>query len=427
MKKFCGFIWVFSLLLVVATSQFVLAAPKHNVGTHGYFRFNSGLSEGNSEQEAFIAPGATSKFRLGNEIDNFLEISLYDTYELSDGGPFIHAEGMVTILAPRGFEDVDFGQYEKFYLEAGNLTEALGNPKFWAGRRFFLGRYATHISDYAYLNTNAVSTGAAGVDGFGIHEVDAGVGKLALRLGRSKAESVAGDSIFQTNFDARLGSIQINKNGKLMLWGFYTTSSEKGAVESADGWAAGIMHTQTDLLGGSNRITLQYGEGLARDAGARGQDASLGTVTSSAQADDLEDAKTWRLVDELVIEPNSSFGLMTAFVYEDKESKDFDGTDQTWISLGVRPYWFVTDHFRVPLEVGYDYVDNKNLDIDGSLLKTTIAAEFALERGVWTRPVLRFYTTYAKWSDEFEGQIGGETFANSTSGVTTGAQIEYWW
>lgn len=425
MKNGSNYFCIICLLIMAmffATSA--LAAPKHNVGSWGYFRFNSGISQGNNEQEIFKAPGASAKYRLGNEIDNFLEIGLYDTYKFSDdeNSPYIHAAGMITTSTPRGFGDFEYGDFEDFYMEAGNITKFLGNPKIWAGRRFFLGRYTTHINDFAFL-----STGGGFADGFGVRDMDLGVGNLAVKFNRAKAVAESGDSVFQTNADVRLSDVQANENGKLMFWGLYSTSSDADGIEDTDGWAAGIMHTQEKLFGGYNRLMIQYGTGLARTAGTTGKDDSLGTVTTSAQADALSDAITWRISDELAIEPSKSFGLITAFIYENKDSKDFDGTDQTWLSVGVRPYWFVTDKFRIPLEVGYDYVDNKVTDASGSLLKATLCAELALERGVWTRPVLRAYTTMAKWSDDFKGQIGGATFANDTDGWTAGFQIEYWW
>ena len=416
---------IISFLAVGLIPETAFAEAKHNIGSHGYFRYNLGLAEGNEDQVDFQAPGAGAKYRYGNETLSYGEISLYDTYELNgdvEGGLFIHAEAMINVTQDEPYGDFDIDTFEEFYLEAGNFTKAFGNPRIWAGRRFFLDRYTIHINDYAYLST---SGGFA--DGLGIRGIDAGPGRLALMVNRSSADSAAGDNIFQTNVDVRLSDIEVNEDGKLMLWGLFSTSSSKGMVESTTGWAAGIMHTQTNVLGGYNRFMVQYGSGLGRAAGTTGKDDSLGQVTSADMADDLEDAKTFRIIDELVIEPNSYFGLMTSLVYEDKDSEDFDNIDQTWISAGVRPYWYVTDNFRIPLEIGYDYVDNKAADTSGSLLKTTLAAEFAMERGVWTRPVLRAYVTHANWSDDFVGQIGGDTFVDDDSGLTAGVQIEYWW
>jgi len=118
---------------------------------------------------------------------------------------------------------------------------------------------------------------------------------------------------------------------------------------------------------------------------------------------------------------------MTSFVYEDTESKSYDGTDQTWKSLGARLVWFVNQNFRIPLEVGWGYVENDATNTDGSLLKTTLAAEFTLDRGFWQRPVLRLFATHASWSDDFQGQIGGTSYANETDGWSVGVQAEHWW
>lgn len=403
-------------------AQPIQASPKHNWGTHGYFRLQTGFSEGDSRQEIFKAPGAGAKYRLGNENDNYVELDLYDTYELNGDadGPFIHTEGMVNLSGDQN-ERIDFGEVTQLWVEAGNLTKVLGNPRVWVGRRYY-DRHDIHINDFFFLNT------LQGADGGGIRDIDLGIGKLAVAFGRDSADAVSsGANITQTNFDVRLSDIAVNSNGKLMLWALYSRSGDKKEVESTDGWALGVMHTQTSFFGGYNKFMVQYGTGLARNAGTSGVDGFLGKVTSSAMANDLEEAETWRITNQNVIEPSDRWSLMTALVYEDKESRKLDGTDQTWVSVGVRPVVYFTDYFRMPFEVGYDFVDDKAADTDGSLTKATVAAELALSRGFWTRPVLRAFATYADWSDDFKGQIGGETFAGKTDGLTAGVQIESWW
>ncbi len=200
----------------------------------------------------------------------------------------------------------------------------------------------------------------------------------------------------------------------LLSGGTYDSSGDDETIEGLDGYAVGIMHTQQEFFGGFNKFMVQYGRGLGRHAGLGGVDDATGTVTSSTAVDDFDDATTFRIINTNVIEPSQNWAMMTAFVYEDKDSKDFDGTDQTWISLGVRPMWFVNKNFRIPFELGWDRVEDNATDTNGSLVKATLAAEFALDRGFWERPVLRLFATHANWSDEFEGQIGGETYANET-------------
>jgi len=41
------------------------------------------------------------------------------------------------------------------------------------------------------------------------------------------------------------------------------TTAENAQIPSVGGWAVGIGHTRTELWGGYNRITLQYGVGAA--------------------------------------------------------------------------------------------------------------------------------------------------------------------
>ena len=189
------------------------------------------------------------------------------------------------------------------------------------------------------------------------------------------------------------------------------------------------MHTQQEFFGGYNKFMVQYGSGLGRGAGLRDLDSAATTVDTSAKADAFKDAKTLRVLNTNVIEVDRDWAVMTSFVYEDKESKKYNKIDQTWISLGARPMWFLHKNFRVPLELGWDYVKDNATNQDGSLLKATLAAEFALDRGFWERPVLRLFVTYATWSDEFKGikEAGGRTYANKTDGFSIGIQAEHWW
>ena len=50
-----------------------------------------------------------------------------------------------------------------------------------------------------------------------------------------------------------------------------------------------------------------------------------------------------------------------------------------------------------------------------------------LGRGFFSRPALRAFVTYANWSDGLRGFVGGTPYANKTSGLTYGVQVETWW
>jgi len=404
-------------------SSVAFAEITHDLGTHGYFRLGTGLSDNNVSQEIFKAPGAGSKYRLGNENDTWIELDAYDTVKLSDKGPYIHTEIMGTFNGAQN-KKINFNEIIQLYAEVGDFTSAFGNPKIWIGRRYY-DRHDIHINDFFFLNT------LQGFDGGGVRDLDLNVGKLALAVGRKNADDYSStkfdeSSISQTRFDARFSDISVRDKGNITLWGTYDSSGSNGNVDGLKGYALGILYTQDDFFGGSNKFMVQYGRGLGRHAGKGGVDAATGTVTSSAVANDFEDAQTFRIVNSNVIAPNENWAMMTALVYENLDSKSYDGTDQDWFSIGVRPVWFINDNFRIPFELGYDKVKDNTANTNGSLVKATLAAEFALERGFWARPVLRVFATHATWSDQFKGQIGGATYTNETSGWSVGIQAEYW-
>ncbi len=94
--KLSGFAGYLSIILSIFDLNHVTYAGQHDVGSHGYFRAGTGTSR-NGEQECFQAPGASAKYRLGNECETWIELHGYDTYYLSDSkqAPFIHTEGML--------------------------------------------------------------------------------------------------------------------------------------------------------------------------------------------------------------------------------------------------------------------------------------------------------------------------------------------
>ena len=40
---------------------------------------------------------------------------------------------------------------------------------------------------------------------------------------------------------------------------------------------------------------------------------------------------------------------------------------------------------------------------------------------------LRAFVTYASWSDDFKGLVGGGAFEDATDGLSYGLQAEAWW
>ena len=62
----------------------------------------------------------------------------------------------------------------------------------------------------------------------------------------------------------------------------------------------------------------------------------------------------------------------------------------------------------------------------GSLGIFTIAPTIKPRGGFFTRPELRAFATFAVWSDELKGAIGGTPYANQNYGFIFGVQAETW-
>ncbi len=394
-------------------------------GTTGYGRIQTSFPEG-KESVCFKAPGAGSKYRLGNECETWIETALYYDIKL-DNGVVIHNQFRPVFSGPNGRE-IDYLQTDELYSEISNLFD---NPvSFWIGRRFYK-RYDSHMSDYFFLNMSG--------DGAGISNLDLGGVSLSYSFlyDRLNPQTVAGDEkVLMQSHDLRFRTPL--PRGEATLFLNYMTSEGKTfatgeTLAEADGYAIGFLyHDQKiseELFGmkGENITALLYGKGLARGAGAVSplrQDALIDTMLNATGK--IGHSRTWKVINYGAFE-NDTFGVMSNLVYERKDDSGFTRTDQEWFSFGIRPYWFFHPNSRLLLEAGYDHVHDRINATRYALGKATAALEFALRKGVWERPVLRFYVTGSTWSDSAKGLIGGDYYADQTSGNNAGVQIEYWW
>jgi len=255
------------------------------------------------------------------------------------------------------------------------------------------------------------------------------------------------DKVTVQSHDFRLYDIPSNPNGQLLIFwqhahirGKQLTATpnrpalnipqltqQQDELPSQTGWATGLIHHQTHVLGGYNKFSLQYGRGAARSAGADTFESAQTIGQLIVQPDpQLSSAHTIRLTNHHLYD-GYRWAMMTGVIYERQKAEGFDRRDQTWRSFGVRPMYFFNDNWRVATEFGYDYVTQHVLNQSGSLRKLTVVGELAQRRGFWARPVLRLYLTYAEWSKSLQGQIGTATYADNTAGWSAGMQLESTW
>lgn len=420
---------MYRVVLLLSVLSTFLFAFENVMGTTGYFRFQTSL-EDDKENVCFKAEGASSKYRLGNECESWIELAVNQDLTF-DNGVVVHNQVRPIFLGANE-KSVEFFDWGELYSEVSNIFD--NSSLFWIGRRFNQ-RYDSHMTDYWYLNMSG--------DGLGVNDFDLGEVSLSYNMLFHKLNPTTVDNGKYTllqSHDFRV--MKKIERGEFTLFLNYMAVKSKSftdtqKVDAVNGYAVGLLYEDKKLfkelfgMKGSNISGIFYGSGVAKNAGAyapymqqvhEGEKFIENLINNGKK---IEDSKTFRIVNNNAFE-NDTIGIMSNFVYEYRDDKDFINEKQSWLSVGIRPYWFVHRYARFLMELGYDYVDDEVAKESYDLTKITTAVEFALEKGVWERPVLRLYYTHANWNDESK-DMGSSYYAGDTSGDNVGVQLEYWW
>ena len=410
-----------------ADSASTLAGTTKNLAKgfdfHGYLRSGYGVNSNGGQIQAMQAPGAESKYRLGNEAETYGELILskewLDAEKKEDGPHFTTA----VLVAFKTFQDKDWNpgsdelMIREAYAELGNLDFAPGIT-FWAGERFYF-RHDIYPIDFYYLDMSGYGGGA-----YDINMWDHG--KLALAyLGGSEDKIILENSgkISKNTFDIRYYDVHL-LNGELIFWlapsflpGGTTDNGTK--VDSNFGMAFGLLHQQDDFFGltdGMNHFSIQYGFGSAYNF----------TPNVPDLQEDMDQRWRFRVTESALVQLGD-FSFMPVFVYQlDKQGQGSDMM-KTWISAGIRPQYNITENFALQASIGMDYVRDEVEDFDGVLGTFSFAPTLTVDNLYFTRPVIRAYVTYGMWDNGFKGLVGGEAFHDQTHGLNTGIQMEAWW
>jgi maltoporin len=408
------------LLIVTLTSlccQSVWADD--NFEFHGYFRTGTGFNSEGGDQVCFGLPGARSKYRFGNECETYGELIFnYAAFKGEDGAYFDIKTNLSYVVEGEGDDEgVGTGpSWREVYVEGGDLLGGVfEGSKFWVGKRFYR-RHDVHITDFYYWDMSGA--------GAGVEDIDLGSVKMAYAYlhntddefdaSGNKVADVDDRSVSRHDF--RFYGIDVNEGGQLSIGGDLRFSDEsRDGFDGEGGFTFTTEHIQNELLGGFNKIALQYGKGSGH--------------TLSADSDDTsEDGRTWRIVEQLQIEPGNDWSAMGTFVYEDREDT---GDDGTWISIGGRYKHYMNTYLNLVLDAGYDQFDPDGDEDVRNLYKITPAIQLSAGRDFWARPALRLFATYANWNNEARdaGLASGSTgvFGDETEGWTVGVQAESWW
>lgn len=415
---------------------------------NGYYRYGYGWTPDGDPMPSFQAPGASAKYRLGNEEVQGGEIVLDYRYYF-DGPPPADKEksdARFLQLQGRWEEFRNIREIDELFLEFGNdfTKEAfvrLGNfiasgTHIWFGRRFY-DRQDIHMIDHFWLNVAQGSDYGGGVEGIKLWDKKT-LDVAAFYAYDESAEVETGDNINSYMLDFRLRGYSFGPDSSLTLVGQigYRPEYETPAgvsllgldTDDKYGFAFGGYHELKNVWGeGRNKTGFMFRQGatmVQNDFNSRAPTEALGY--------DLDKAWSIEANNDLLIElaPRWSMQWTAVARYEDFGAADpvTGGDSIMWLSTGVRPMFYLTPQVNIAFESGLDWIDNERIAAEGFLWKNTIALQFQDKPGYFERPVFRIFGTYANWSDDLEGKIATNSeFVNDTDGFIFGVQLEHWW
>jgi maltoporin len=427
------------------------AAPRPKFGdttTNGYFRGGFGASSQKGRQTCFqlaLNGGLLSKYRLGNECEVWAEYGLHTViYSGHDGVVgtlhFTPAAFIPTSkigYSPTGVTSSDFGSpgtgatvaFPNLYTDIKGISWLNGGTA-WVGTRYYK-RESIYISDFFYWNPSGV--------GAGIEDINLGK-DLRLSYG---AFAVDGEPVglpqvpnqidLGIRNDLQLRGIRPYASGEIQIGfqyiaDFSNNKDVNGVSTTHGGWGVTLRHVQ-QLLGGDNKFVVQYGSGGGTGFGTLGR---FYYPDFSIKRDAKE--KRLRVLDVITIQPTDWFGAQVAGVYQrDDVGTGVSGAVTNWYSAGGRVAVDVVEHFKLLGEAGYDLVEKTNGSAAQSLTKVTFAPAISAGKGFMTRPELRLFGTYARWSEAARlavidsARIYTDNYPTYLSGWTFGLQGEAWW
>jgi len=441
--------------LAVAAAFVAQAASASSIDFHGYMRAEVGTTSRGGNLQCFrLGYPAQAKFRLGNECDNYME-SAFDT-KLYKGADGVWSNYHLRLaLREKGSQDFEgdtttsTGNFQiasrENYVDAGGFFGSAGplkNAKIWLGKRFY-NRNDVHIDDYYYWANTGQGAGIEGIE-FGpvkfayAYIQNGGNSSLDGASGSPTFNNASGSTAAVKKHEIRFYDIPVNPNGKLevaaqLIHG--STVGNSGADHVGFLWT--VQHQQSNLLGGFNKIALQYG--LGNGAGGNWIPAYASGGNGIAQRD-------YRIVEQFMFAPTGTHlsGMVTANIDKNQSNNDLANPSwRTWWAIGARPVYNFTDNFSLAVEVSHEdavILDSGN-NFDGKdqkLNKLTIAPQLAAGAGFWARPVFRLFYTYAQWNDAAahsswgnvegnENNVFTSALGSGSHGATWGAQVEAWW
>ena len=397
----------------------------------GYVRSGFGINAKGGDQDAFQAPGAFSKFRLGNETETYGELGLTANWvnpEHTDA--WFKTKVKLALVAPRNgtFDSLRDAPgniaVREAYGEAGHIVESHPEMTFWAGQRFYRRR-DTHIIDFFF---NDMSGYGAGFQDMKVGEKAtlsvAYLGGSVENQRNAMGNEISADlgRLAKNTLDLRLSEIPAGP-GTLEFWLIPTLALQGNSTQNNHSGIGGGVFFFVPMMGGFNEASASFGYNAAAN------------LSSGLDTGIVSGGWLLRLIDRGVFQLNPKLSMMISGVVQfDNRNGGANGSGgNLWISAGARPVFMLSKYTGIAVEGGVDLVKAEaptgtNVDL-GVLGKLTVAGLIRPAADFWARPELRLYVTTAAWNNAVNqaGGTGGAAFAGDNVGLTTGVQVESWW
>ncbi len=409
------------------------STPAHSWITSDFVDFGTYLRSGigsngrGGDQECFNQPGTPgNEFRLGNECSTYGELALATFVKRPGSNREVYGFGQIRLAyAPSGHTNWEGANgsnpiaIRESYAEIGNLTAH--KLSFWVGKRFYREQ-DLYMNDFYYF---ADTSG----NGAGIGQIPfIRGGKLNLAVLRETKDTESDNGrLALTLLDARAKDLELFSGLKVNLWlGHAFSSAGKNTTtgqeyDDANGQVIGALFHK-GFAQGFNHLALIWGSGLLDEFNLYGD---LTVIKGSAAAKAQEDSARFRVVEHLTYNLSSSWALHFGATYEYRDSGALVNNKEVWWNVGVHPVYFIDDNFQIASQIGTSVVDAEGAPAK-RLTRVTIAPQIALDRNIWSRPVLRAFYSKSFWSRSNRGLIGGNVYRAQTSGTAMGLQMELW-
>ncbi|PLR31687.1 porin [Chimaeribacter californicus] len=392
--------------------------------------------------------------RLGNEKDNYVELSFIKKLTFNDGswGRFksMIADGANNPDPWVQDNDSHHINVRQLYVEMGDLPDFSGpaqHATIWAGKRFDRDNFDIHFTDSDIL--------FLGGTGGGINDLQwtphwkSNFSVYARNFGDLGSDRYEDNDVQNLMFTAN----NFYDNWQLMLTGMaaqgndelkdQTSTTGSYAVRSdntaSHGYYAMLAYRDKTrfygLLPGNSESALQVGNGLGAEARQPGSDGDL-----------TENAKTVRFASYGIVPVSKSWELAPSVIAQHSEDRYRDGDRYDWATFNLRASQALTHNFALLYEASWQYmnlnpngrtyldsgVQNAYQAVKGDFYKLTFAPTFKVGDvfDIKARPEIRVFATYMNWDKALDGYALNDDFGSVgfTAGGTWnfGVQAEIW-